>query len=171
MSNRQMTLALALGLAALVRPAALAEFYDIADSAKGSLAVVDGKVYLARYGDPGPFKGWTLSGRGGTGWIRVISRDKWDDCYVAFDPDGKDPKVTLASKPGPGTKWRRTHVKGTAASYTIQATTGKYKGWYLDAGQAHTLKDKNGKKFTAYEAVLVKEPKKPLKFSIYEVAP
>jgi hypothetical protein len=168
MNFRQAVLGLALGLAVLAPPVARADFYDITGSGNGGLVVLDGKVRLARF-RPGAFEGWGLSGRGGTGWIRVISRDKWDDCYVAFDPDGKDPKVTLASKPGPGTKWRRTHVKGTAASYTIQATTGKYKGWYLDAGKAHTVKDKNGKKFTAYEAVLVKEPKKPLKFSIYEI--
>jgi hypothetical protein len=70
---------------------------------------------------------------------------------------------------GPGTVWKVSHVKGTAASYTLQATAGKYKGWYLDAGKAETVVTKRGNKRTVYEAVLVEKPKKPLTFSITEV--
>jgi hypothetical protein len=171
MNIRQAVLGLALGLTVLASSAARAEWHDIINREKGGPVVVDGKVYLARSGHPGPFKGWGLTGRGGTGSIGVVSRDKWDGCYLAFDPGGKDPSVTLVARPGAGTEWRRAHVKGTAAKYTIQATKGPYKGWYLGAGKAHSLKDKDGKKFTAYEAVLEKDPKKPLTFSIYEVAP
>jgi hypothetical protein len=171
MSFRQTVLALALGLAVLAAPAARAVSHAITGSEKGRLLARDGKVWLASSDVSGAFKGWRLARRGGTGDIPLDSRDKWDGWYLAFDPDGKDPKVTLTRKEGAGTEWKRAHVKGTAAKYTIQATKGKYKGWYLGAGKAHTVKGKDGKKYTDYEAVLEKDPKKPLKFSIYEVAP
>jgi hypothetical protein len=169
MNFRRTTLGLALVLATLAAPAARAEWHDITARNKGILAVVDGKVWLASFNPDGPFRGWDLVGRGTSG-ITVKSRDNWSGWYLAFDAGGKNPKVTLArNKPGLGTVWQLTRVKGRG--YTLQATSGKYKGWYLDAGKAHTVKGKDGKKYTDYEAVLEKDPKKPLKFSIYEVAP
>jgi hypothetical protein len=117
---------------------------------------------------PRAFEGWELGPPGGKREITVRSRDKWSGRYLAFDADGKDPTVTLARGSGPGTVWLLTHIKGRLG-YTIQATRGKYKGWYLDAGKAHTVKDKDGKEYTHYEAVLVEKPKEPRKFGIYEV--
>jgi hypothetical protein len=170
MSDRQTILGLALGLSVLACSAARAEWHDIIGSEKGALVVVDGKVRLAKSGHPGPFEGWDLGPPGGKQTIQVRSDDRWSGWYLAFDAGGKNPKVTLArNKPGLGTVWQLTRVKGRG--YTLQATSGKYKGWYLDAGKAHTVKGKDGKKYTDYEAVLEKDPKKPLKFSIYEVAP
>jgi hypothetical protein len=166
MNNRQTILGLALGLAVLASSAAHAEWRDITGSEKGDLTVVNGKVWLASF-TPDSFRGWDLAG--GESTITLISKDKWSGWNLAFDADGKDPTVTLTSKRGPGTVWKRTRVKGTAKRYTIQATSGKYKGWYLDAGKAETVVTKRGNKRTVYEAVLVKEPKKPLTFSIYEV--
>jgi hypothetical protein len=169
--SRQTIPGLALGLAVLAAPAAQALPHAITDSAKGRLLARDGKVWLASSDLPSGFEGWSLARRGGTGAIPLVSGDRWDGWYLAFDPEGKDPKVTLARREGAGTQWKRTHVKGTAAKYTIQATKGKYKGWFVGAGKAHAVKGKDGKKYTDYEAVLEKDPKKPLRFSIYEVAP
>jgi hypothetical protein len=167
MSDRQAILGLALVLAALAPPAARAEWHDIAAREKGILAVVDGKVRLASFAAD-HFEGWDLVAAEREQTIKVRSRDKWSGWYLAFDAGGKDPKVTLARGPATRTVWKLTRVKGLA-SYTLQATKGKYKGWYLDAGKAHTVKDKDGKTYTHYEAVLVKDPKKPLSFSITEV--
>jgi hypothetical protein len=166
--SRQTILGLALGLSVLASSAARAEWHDIAGSEKGHLVVVEGKVRLARSGPPDSFEGWDLFAGGGERKIKVRSEDRWSGWYLAFDPQGKDPKVTLARESGPGTVWQLTRAKGFL-SYTLQATRGKYKGWYLDAGKAETVVGKSGKKHTHYEAVLVKEPKKPLSFSITEV--
>jgi hypothetical protein len=163
--SRQTILGLALGLTVLASSALHAESHAITGSEKGRLLARDGKVWLARSGHPGPFKGWGLTGRGGTGSIGVVSRDKWDGCYLAFDPGGKDPRLTLVSRPGAGTEWKRAHVKGTAASYTLQATRGKYKGWYLGAGE----EVKRNGKVIGRRAVLIEKPEKPLLFSIYEI--
>jgi hypothetical protein len=127
---------------------------------------VDGKVRLASFGAD-PFEGWDLVAGEGKQDLKVRSRDKWSGWYLAFDAGGKDPKVTLARGPATRTVWQLTRAKD--GGYTIQATKGKYKGWYLDAGKAETVVTKRGNKRTVYEAVLVEKPKKPLTFSITEV--
>jgi hypothetical protein len=76
----------------------------------------------------------------------------------------------MSVKPGPGTRWRVTHPGG-AASYTIRAAEGKFKGWYLDRGaKAEKLKDVSGKPYWAYRLTLTRKPKRIPKFSIFEVA-
>ena len=52
--------------------------------------------------------------------------------YLAYDPAGKIPELSLVDKAGPGTDWTVTVKKGRGEERgTIQAAEGNVKGWYL----------------------------------------
>jgi hypothetical protein len=137
------------------------------------LGVVGGEVRVVRRTTED--MDWTLSPDTGIPLpIRVIAPKKYKGKYLAYDPQakGKDKgAVFLANKWGEGTKWLLERVKGEKEkAYTIQAASGKYKGWYLDVeekGKEHT--DDKGKKVTAYRVFLSEKPKEVPKWVFYEI--
>jgi hypothetical protein len=145
-----------LALAALAAPAAADRFEIRLPGGLGvMLGVVGGEVRVVR---TTANMDWEL---GGT-TIRVLAPEKYEGKYLAYDPlaVGKEKgAVFLAGKPGDGTKWLRTRVKDKNESnlYTIQAASGKYKGWYLD------YKDSR--------VILSEKPKEIPKWIISEIAP
>jgi hypothetical protein len=84
-----------------------------------------------------------------------VSGGKRDIWYLTYLGDGKEPKVYLRQKSG--ALWKFTHVGGVS-QFTIQATRGKFKGWYLAQGDGGKV-------------VLSKKPKRVPTFSVYTVSP
>jgi hypothetical protein len=125
---------------------------------------------LVFVGGPSPVRAasdlWTLTA--GPEPTRVqVHRGRRD---IGYDRDGKDHRVRLVFSPGP--EWETTLVKGGGPhDYTFRVAKGKLAGWYLAVGPAFEVKDDEGKPRTAYRAVLVKKPKKPLALGVYVIAP
>src|SRR5438128_165665 len=98
--------------------------YDVTISGKGSLAVVANKVYAVDPPERADEMDWNLVvDRERTVEIDVAERTRG---YLAVDP--RTGEVVLSSQQGPAAEWKLTRGKD---GYTIQATAGKYKGWYL----------------------------------------
>jgi hypothetical protein len=152
--------------------AAQADWYEISGPNKSRLkvCVVDGELRLA---EGLPFEcDWdlTLLAKKRPTTIHLSGETSSKIKYLTFNLKGKCPKVFLSAKPGPGTQWRLTHGKG-AASYTIRAANGKFKGWYLNIWtKAEKLEDRSGKTYHAYKLTLSKQPKRTPIFSIYVIA-
>jgi hypothetical protein len=100
MSNRQLILGLALGLAVLAPPAARAlTIYGIEPSGEdGALTVVGGIPYRTVGGPAvgGPAGGdWMLLRRTGKTTIKVFRPERYEGMYLAYDPTGKKDGVFL----------------------------------------------------------------------------
>ena len=81
-------------------------------------------------------KGWTIHGR--------LSEQKPEPRYLAVDAKGK---ISLVSEPGDGAYWKLTR-KGAGHSFdtTIQASGGKFDGWYLGFSDAQEKIARNNRK-------------------------
>src|SRR5204863_478861 len=95
--------------------------------------------------------------------LKVLSPEKWKGYFLAFDPDGdgdKPGRIFLTAREGDNTRWRTARVKGQSSFVrTLQADSGKVKGWHLDA-EAEQAKDDKGNKMTAHRLFLSPKPKK-----------
>jgi hypothetical protein len=123
------------------------------------LGVVDGKVCLVEA--TAASHDWYLRDKEKGTLIRLLTaskRDKYSGWYLSYDVKGKDKRVFLTKEPGPGSYWK-VSVGGCSSRSAVSATAGKLKGWYLNLGEAEALKDAEGKSFTAYRAVLERNPK------------
>ncbi len=121
----------------------------------GMLAVVDGEPRLVnsrtawtewtmRETD----KGWTIQGR--------LSEKKPEPRFLSVDKDGK---VTLVAEPGERAYWKLTR-KGTGHSFdaTLQASGGKFDGWYLGFSDKQERIEKGRFKYEAYRVTLSEKP-------------
>ncbi len=145
-------------LLSIIEPAgAFADVYAIIgpNGSKTELAVDAGKVQLIEPPSSAVMD-WTLRVFGKETKTTIqVSKGNWGRWYLTYPVEGEQPKVYLRKKSG--APWKLTHVAGVA-QLTIQATRGKFKGWYLAEG-------KGGK------VVLVKKPKRPPIFEISTVGP
>ena len=104
-----------------------------------------------------------------------LAPEKWRGNYLAYDPEatGKDQgAVFLDEKDKSGSKWLLKRVTEEKFElYTIQAASGKVKGWYLDvAEEGEEFKDRKGKA-NAYRVFLSEKPKKPVKWTFTLISP
>ncbi len=83
-----------------------------------------------------------------------VSGGKWDRWYLTYPVEAEQPNVYLRKKSG--APWKLTRV--AYGTYTIRATPGKFKGWYLAEGDGGKV-------------VLVKKPKRVPTFEISTVGP
>jgi hypothetical protein len=123
------------------------------------LSIVDGAVVPVTTISGGHY--WSLSVpgiRGGTTTIHIVSEDKWNGMYLAYDKKGKRTTVYLSKDPA---VWKLTFVGGVC-QYTLQATKGKYKDWYLTVRQ--------GGKQGGRQVVLTRKPKRLSQFAICELS-
>jgi hypothetical protein len=80
--------------------------------------------------------------------------------YLAYDPSGKDSRVYLSRKAGPGTDWQfgKQDKKDHDLLMAVpQAASGKVKGWYLGAEEYEDKSGAVGQPETAFRLVLCKE--------------
>jgi len=117
----------------------------------GMLAVVDGQPRLVNstaawteWTLRETAKGWTIHGR--------LSEQKPEPRYLAVDAKGK---ISLVSEPGDGAYWKLTR-KGAGHSFdaTIQASGGKFDGWYLGFSDAQEKLERNNRNHESYRAEL-----------------
>ena len=82
--------------------------------------------------------------------------------YLAYDPTGKDTRVFLAPRPGPGTEWDvrvpKKRRDGEGERGAIWAASGKFKGWVLTVAEVKE-KGPGGKTVLSQRAVLARDPK------------
>jgi hypothetical protein len=122
----------------------------------GMLAIVDGQPLLVNsrtawnewtLRETG--KGWTIQGR--------LSREKPEARYLSVDTEGK---VTLVSELGDGAYWKmiRKGDRMTSFDGTLQASGGKFDGWYLDFSDKQEQIEKGRFKYEAYRVTLSEKP-------------
>jgi hypothetical protein len=129
------------------------------------LGVIDGEV---SWSNPDG-KNWQVKDTKKGHTIRLLSDDKWDGWYLTCDPKGKRKTLFLLQKLTDGSYWSLSNVGGPQPTF-IFAIAGKGKGWSLYKGKTVKRKDKDGKPYTAYQAIVSKTPKPVPKFKIYTVA-
>ena len=142
---------------ALAQPPRPLEFRTISLKGErgGMLAVVDGQPRLVnsrtawtewtlRKTD----KGWTIQGR--------LSEEKPEPRFLSVDAKGT---VTLVAEPGDGAYWKLTR-KGNGHSFdaTIQASGGKFGGWYLGFSEEQEQIERGRFKYNTYRASLSEKP-------------
>lgn len=153
-------------LLTIVAPDAAAHNWGIKAGGE-SLTDAGGQVVLSTGGSADGANDWHLSGSiSDRKPMKLELRGGKRTGQQLVQPCGDDHAVGLSPRPA-GTEWRILKVEGKSR-YTIQAVGGKYDGWYLDAGDE--VKDDKGRVYGS-KAVLRKAPKKPLEFSIFEIAP
>jgi hypothetical protein len=139
------------------------------------LGVVKGKVRLVKDGDGR--RDWVFkeTPNGTLIHLEPSKTYKYGGWYLSFHLKGKRKEVFLSKKPGPGSYWsvgRNGTAKDLPYTRTFNAAAGKLKGWTLSAGpKAQKLKDRNGRPFRAYRAVLKKNPKPVPRFYVFSIAP
>jgi hypothetical protein len=148
-----------LAAAAFAEPPRPLDFRTIALNGDkgGMLAVVDGQPRLVnsrsawnewtlRETD----KGWTIQGQS--------SGEKPEARYLSVDKEGK---VTLVAEPGDGAYWKLSR-KGDRTTHsfdaTLQASGGKFDGWYLGFSDKQERIEKGRFKYEAYRVTLSEKP-------------
>jgi len=144
--------------AALAQPPRPLDFRTIALNGDkgGMLAVVDGQPRLVnsrsawtewtlRETD----KGWTIQGR--------LSEEKPEPRFLSVDKEGK---VTLVAELGDGAYWKLTGKGVGLNSFhaTIQASGGKFAGWYLGFSDKQEQIERGKFKYEAYRVTLSEKP-------------
>jgi hypothetical protein len=140
--------------AALAEPPRPLEFRTIALNGDkgGTLAIVDGQPRLVN--SPSAWnewtlretdKGWTIQGR--------LSREQNDPRYLSVDKEGK---VTLVAEPGDGAYWKLTRKGDRMTSFdaTLQASGGKFDGWYLGFSAEAEQIERSNRKYDSYRVKL-----------------
>jgi hypothetical protein len=161
MCGRLFGVGIALAVVILVGSAVLADFYTFEGPAGVpgyGLSVVDGKVRLVK--TTRGLADWRVESAEKGRTIRLgAGYGKFTGQYLSYDVTGKDKKVFLSEKPGPGSYWELYPRQNRT---TIQATAGKAKGWFLNVGgAAEILKDSEQNEFTA-KTVILTETAKPI---------
>jgi hypothetical protein len=131
----------------------------------GMLAVVDGQPRLVdsrsawtewtlRETD----KGWTIQGR--------LSRKKPELRFLGVDAEGK---VTLVAELGDGAYWKLTRKGDRLNSFdaTLQASGGKFDGWYLHFSDEPEQIEQDRFKYKAYRVKLSEKPGPRMNLYIY----
>jgi len=121
----------------------------------GMLAVVDGELRLVD--SKTAWTEWTFL-ENGKGWtIQPLFREKADARYLSVDGGGE---VTLVAEPGDGVYWKLTRKGDRLDTFdaTIQASGGKFDGWYLGFSDAQEQIDKNNRKYKSYRVKLSEKP-------------
>ena len=95
-------------------------------------------------------KGWTI--QGGLG----LFGKKTDPRFLSVDAKGK---VTLVAEPGDGAYWKLTR-KGTGHSFdaTIQASGGKFDGWYFGFLDKQEQIERGTTKYKSYRPEMSEKP-------------
>jgi hypothetical protein len=121
----------------------------------GTLAVVDGRPRLVNSTNAWTEwtlretdKGWTIQGR--------LSEEKPEPRCLSVDAKGK---VTLVAELGDGAYWKLTR-KGTGHSFdaTIQASGGRFDGWYLGFSDIQERIEEGNRKYESYRVKLSEKP-------------
>jgi large subunit ribosomal protein L7/L12 len=121
----------------------------------GMLANVDGQLRLVD--SPIAWTEWTLR-ETDKGWtIQPLFREESDARYLSFDGDGK---VTLVAEPGEGVYWKLTRKGDRLNTFdaTIQASGGKFDGWYLGFPDEQEQIEKGNRKYKSYQVNLSQTP-------------
>jgi hypothetical protein len=137
-------------------PAALADHHDLTVPGKGTIVIRDDRVVVHPGRPNETTTTWSLSKSDGhTTEISVSGVGS-----LTFDPDTG--AVGLGKQGAPRREWKLTWVRDTEM-FLIQATEGKYKGWYLD------VEDKPERKDGSFRLKLSKKPGPNSKIKIVEV--
>ena len=89
---------------------------------------------------------------------------------LCYEVENGAPRVRFRSRNVdlPTMRW---DVVGKLETYTVQAANGDFAGWYLDFEEKpEELGVVDGKARLGHRLILVKEPKEPRKFNIYQVS-
>ena len=130
----------------------------------GTLAVVDGQPRLVNSTTAWTEwtlletdKGWTIQGR--------LSKDTPGPRYLGVDKEGK---VTLFAETGDGAYWKLIR-KGNGHSFdaTLQASGGKFDGWFLGFSDKQEQIEKGRFKYKAYRSELSEKPGPRTKLYIF----
>ncbi len=140
---------------ALAQPPRPLDYRTIAFNG-GTLAVVDGQPrsvnspsawneWTLRETD----KGWTIQGR--------LSGEKPEARYLSVDKQGI---VTLESELSEGAYWKLTRKGDRMTSFdaTLQASGGKFDGWYLEIADKQEQIEKGKFKYESYRVMLSEKP-------------
>ena len=121
----------------------------------GMLANVNGEL---RWVDsPVAWTEWTLR-ETDKGWtIQPLFREESDARYLSCDGKGT---VTLVAKPGEGVYWKlaRKNERINIFEATIQASGGKFDGWYLGFSDEEEQIEKGNRKYRSYGVKLLEKP-------------
>jgi hypothetical protein len=121
----------------------------------GMLAIVDGQPLLVtsrtawnEWTLRETEKGWTIQGR--------LSQEKPELRFLSVDKEGN---VTLVAELGDGAYWKLTR-KGTGHSFgaTLQASGGKFDGWYLGFSDEEEQVERGKVKYNSYRPTLSEKP-------------
>jgi hypothetical protein len=146
-----------LAATALAEPPRPLEFRTIALAGDkgGTLAVVDGGVRLVN--SPSAWNEWTLR-ETDKGWTiqSRLSREKPERRYLSVDAEGK---LALVVEPGEGAYWKLTRKGDRTTSFdaTIQASAGKFDGWYLGFDDTQEPIEKGQLKYKSYRPQLTEK--------------
>jgi hypothetical protein len=156
---RSSLLLAALALAALApAPAAFADYYNLTVPGKGTITIRDDRIVVLPGGPNENSTNWRLSRSSAEEHTTTIHCSAVG--MLTFDPDTG--AVSLAKQGAPRREWKLTWVRDTE-QWLIQATEGKYKGWYLD------VEDEPERKGGPYRLKLSKKPGPNSKIKIVEV--
>src|SRR5262249_40193450 len=128
--------------------------FEIRVPGKGSLGVVDGKVYFVDRPSQAGCLDWDVSLGGGPPDNIMAMGGNWVGWLLTADP--KTGSVRLLEKQGHASKWKLTKVRPFI--YTAQATAGKFRGWYLDVEERGLRRGKGKNRYTLYRLRLSKKP-------------
>jgi len=130
--------------------------FEIRVPGKGSLGVVDGKVYFVDPPQRAGCRDWRLVLEDGFPQDIITMGGKWVGWYLTADP--KTGGVRLCKKQGRGLKWKLTTKELTELAFTVQAAEGKFKGCYLEVEERGLRRGKGKGRYTLYRVKLAKKP-------------
>jgi hypothetical protein len=151
-------------LAAEEQPALGCRTISLSGDKGGMLANVDGQLRLVD--STVAWTEWTLR-ETDKGWtIQPLFREESDARYLSCDGDGK---VTLVAKPGEGVYWKLTRKNERVNIFdaTIQASGGKFDGWYLGFSDEQEQIEKGNRKYKSYRVKLSEKPGPRTALSIF----
>jgi hypothetical protein len=137
------------------------------------LGMVKGKVRLVQMSRDR--MNWKFANTFSGTLIRQGEGGKYGGWYLSYDAKGKSKEVFLSKKPTAGSYWWVGHnvtEENLPFTRTFSAAAGKLKGWRLGAGtKAEMRKGYQHKKFWAYKAVLLNNPKPVPRYYVFSIAP
>ena len=122
----------------------------------GMLTIVGGDLRLVN--SPSAWTEWTLR-QTDKGWTiqARLSREEAQPRFLSVDAEGK---VSLAAELGDGCYWKLARTGDRISSFDakIQASGGKYAGWYLGFSDQTEQVEKGTLKCQSYRAILGEKP-------------
>jgi hypothetical protein len=90
-------------------------------------------------------KGWTIQCR--------LSKENNEPRYLSVDKEGK---VILIAEPDDGACWKLTRKDDRLTSFDamLQASVGKFDGWYLGFSEEQGQVEKGNFKYNAYQVMM-----------------